>query len=169
MQVTPLLIPRLAPAWKLAMAILAAFRIELQACENMLLQHRRERNVAKYEADANQIFRDVRKPGPEPVQVIVAHKDMTVLEVVDQWTVQCGPCSSQRKLAALEVPVMVCIPRCKSMINKCNSRSHMVSSPGEKLTRTDLLGSVAEIHQAFTQEWSRLWDKHLHLPAGPLD
>eukprot|EP00435_Cladocopium_sp_Y103_P065592 s31_g27.t1 len=78
----PLLIPSHAPDLVMATAILAAFRLEFQACDAMLAQQRHERNAKRYETDVNQIFRDVRKPSPQPVQLLLAKEKLEVATVV---------------------------------------------------------------------------------------
>ena len=159
----PLLIPRHAPSWTMAMAILSAFRVEVQACEALLLQQRKARNEARYEADANQIFRDVRRPGPQPVQVLLSSHDVTVEQVISPYSVQCtediptdswhpwtSEAGSHRAVRIDGKQVQFADP-------------HGLS-PGQVLTRVGMLGAVADIHQAFADEWSRLWDKHKDLP-----
>eukprot|EP00435_Cladocopium_sp_Y103_P015266 s1448_g3.t1 len=161
-------IPRCAPPFEIATRILEQFRREFALCEQVLNTHRQARQAARYQHDANQIFRDVRKPSAQPVQVLVAQQTAEISKVESPETV------------TMSSPAEV-IP---GQVWKSNQGQHVVHKTeddvvsfqqphglveGDVLQRETLLGSADEIHKAFAEEWVKRWDKHLHLPAGHWD
>eukprot|EP00435_Cladocopium_sp_Y103_P009615 s1587_g2.t1 len=81
------LVPNLPPAIEVAQYCLDQFQLELHHLEKVLKSRKQEMQVTRYQADANQIFRDVRKQSPEPVNVLLAKETSVVTEVTDACTV----------------------------------------------------------------------------------
>eukprot|EP00435_Cladocopium_sp_Y103_P013434 s711_g3.t1 len=157
-------LPQTPPDSQLAKYCLDQFQIEVSALETELKSQRHEKQVQRYQHDLNQIFRDIRKPAPQPVQLLVAKETCTVQEVID----------------AHEVLVDQPGPVLDNKVWQSSQGTHVVTSqgdttvkfehphglvPGDVLSRQQLVGSVEDIHSEFAKEWQARWDKHLHLPT----
>eukprot|EP00435_Cladocopium_sp_Y103_P065573 s99_g27.t1 len=157
-------LPQNPPDSQLAKYCLDQFQIEVSALETELKSQRHDKQVQRYQQDLNQIFRDIRKPAPQPVQLLVAKETCTVQEVID----------------VQEVRVDQPGPVLDNKVWQSSQGTHVVTSqgettvkfdhphgliPGDVLSRQHLVGSVEDIHAEFAKEWQARWDKHLHLPT----
>ena len=159
---SPEWIPKSAPKFPLAQQVLQHFRVEFQECEAILQQQRQERTKDRYAKDVNRIFRDVRKPSPVPVQVLVAHQATQVLEVVSPTQVKVDREVNIEQTQSWTSPVGQQVVASASDSTLTFQHPHQLA-PGDSLVQEALIGSVDEIHRHFAAEWTRRWDRHLHL------
>eukprot|EP00435_Cladocopium_sp_Y103_P003478 s3111_g1.t1 len=157
------LIPSFPPGFQTAQYCVDQFLVELQHLENILKSKRHELQVGRYQADANTIFRDVRRQSPEPVQVLVAKEHAVVNTVHDACSVEvsfAGTAKDQKTWQSKQGCHVVA-----QQTDSCITfdAPHALVE-GDVLTHDHLVGSVAEIHEEFAREWTARWDRHLNLP-----
>ena len=147
---------------QMAEYLVARMEIEVRTLETVLQQARKQKSQTAHQQDVNRIFRDVRKPGPVPVQALVAKQQCVVLEAPDAGTVVVSECSFN-----LSLP-----------IHSSNGvhHAHMIEegqiwfdvehslTPGDTLIQTEPIGSIQALHDAFAQEWKSRWDRHESVP-----
>ena len=170
-QAPHLQIPRCPPDLQEATLIRDAFELEVKAFEAILKQSIATAESKKHSQNANQVFRDVRKPGPVPVQVLVAKVTRTVAEVVDSLTICLEQCNESGAFSS-DDPI------------QCHWGQLSVSSiqdstvvftqehglqVGDALTQSDLIATPQELHDAFESQWSKRWDKHSSLNPNHWD
>ena len=159
----PWFIPTAPPGFAIASAILQQFTKELAQCEVELKSQREQQQKVRYQNDANRIFRDVKKPGAQPVQVLVANHQATILEVPSLTEV----------VTQNPLPDIVAWQSTQGQ-HQVKTSSDTITEfthphglvQGDTICSTELLGSTEEIHQAFQDEWVKRWDKHIDLPPN---
>ena len=134
----------------------------------MLKAQRTERQVARYQNDVNQIFRDVKKPGAQPVQVLLAKQEAAVAEVADSKTVAVVT------NAPAEVGQVWTSTQGQHVVEEVQDTKVRFQHDhglvvGDTLHQSQLLASTEEIHQAFAEEWVKRWDRDLAVPASQWD
>ncbi len=159
---SPTNIPKAPPNHAVAQAIYSSFEAEVRQLENTLQLKKKEHQEAIQKRTLSQVFRDVKKPGPLPVQVLLSKKTSVVLSVEDEnkLTVENNPgFTTEIPLTSTKGPINI------SQVdgNQITTRVHHQLIPGDVLTQEELHGSVEDIHQQFANEWSKRWDKHLEI------
>ena len=161
--------PLSAPLTDLSMVemILEVFQTQVRTLEQMLQATRTQQSKESHLRDTNRIFREVRKPGPVPVQALVSKHTSIVLEVPDSGTVIVDQCSMDVKLP-IHSPHGL-------------HHAHMISDgqlwfdvehslvPGDTLIQTEPIGSIMALHAAFGNEWTNRWDRHREVPFDTWD
>ena len=113
--------------------------------------------------DINRVFRDVRRPMPVPVTMLVAKSSATVETVEDEGSVIVDNSEPIQQATVLET-------RCGPMHvihiedNQVWFTCPHALQPGDVLAEVRMKGQLHEVHEAFIQEWTRRWDRHRHLP-----
>ena len=160
-------IPSEPPNFALASSILQSFHKELKQCETHLKKEREQQHKTRYEHDVNRIFRDVRRPAAQPVQVLVAKETATVHTVISPTEISTQPALPQQYLTwqSNQGQHVIQVSR-GTEIEFAQPHGLVV---GDTLHAQELLGSTEEIHAAFANEWTKRWDKHLHIPAQHWD
>ena len=161
----PQSIPLCPPSHLEAQAIYQEFLREVTHLGQLLRRRQLDALKHKYATNPNAVYRDVRKPGTLPVQVLLAkhHAEVTEVQTQDQVIVtpalQIAPNST---LTAGESTLTVeeCVAD-QGLIRFARPHSLEV---GDVLLNTEHHGSVPEIHKLFAEEWSKRWDKHRNLP-----
>ena len=113
--------------------------------------------------DINRVFRDVRRPMPVPVTMLVAKSSATVETVEDEGSFIVDNSEPIQQATVLET-------RCGPMHvihiedNQVWFTCPHALQPGDVLAEVRMKGQLHEVHEAFIQEWTRRWDRHRHLP-----
>eukprot|EP00435_Cladocopium_sp_Y103_P027033 s874_g6.t1 len=157
-------VPLNPPNFAVAAQLLQQFHTELKHCESELNQQRIQYHKTRYEQDANHIFRDVRRPGAQPVQVLIAKEQATVQAVpspVEIVTAEPLPAVSHAWQSTQGQHV---VKQASDHVTEFQQPHGLV--PGDVICSHEMLGATEEIHAAFAKEWTQRWDKHLHLPAN---
>ena len=137
--------------------------MERQIINQRVLQAKRRRIE-----DTNRVFRDVRKPTPVPVSMLVAKASTQVTEIVDEGSVEVEdsrPIQAASRLESRHGP----LPVIHIEENQVWFTSPHALLPGDELAVVELQGEVGEIHEAFLREWTARWDRHRHLPDDHWD
>ena len=140
---------------------------EVRTLEKVLQQARQSKAKIAHHQDVNRIFREVRKPGPVPVQALVAKQQSVVIEAPDAGTVIVNECSFD-----ISLPIHS---------SQGVHHAHMIEdgqiwfdvehslAPGDSLIQTEPIGSIQALHDAFAQEWKARWDRHNSIPFTTWD
>ena len=158
----PTSIPTAPPKYQTALAIFNAFEAEVRQLELVLAGKRKEFLASQQHKSLTQAFRDVKKAGPLPVQVLLSKNTATVQTIIDDKTFQIEvarqwdtmhPVTSTNgtfKLSQVDGTTLT------------TNTSHQLAQ-GDIISQEKLHGSVEDIHQQFAAEWTKRWDKHLEL------
>lgn len=164
-------VPMHPPDFHEATMIRDAFQLEVNEFEAILKQSIAKADINRHAHNANQVFRDVRKPGPVPVQVLVAKTTANVVEVVDPFVVRIDHSSESNSFRS-EHPLQCHWGQLTiSAINESTvtfTQEHGLQI-GDVITQSDLLATPQELHDAFEHQWSKRWDKHANLSPNHWD
>lgn len=166
---TPSLLSTRAPPTDLQVVeqILQSFEGQVRQLEAVLQKARHLKAKQRHSQDVNRIFCDVKKPGPVPVQALVAKTTCVVIEAPDAGSVVVD----QRQMDE------------RFPIHSSHGvhHAHMISdgqlwfdaehslTVGETLIQPKPLGSIQSLHEAFATEWSARWDRHRDFPFSTWD
>ncbi len=155
----PLLIPSVPPNGDFASEILCHFETEFRYLEQIIKQLRKQQIEARYANDTNAVYRDVRKPSPMPVEVLIAKTESKVVEVIDAHKVRVEGSST------IDSATIVHLPAGKQWVTVEDEGIVTFAHPhqlaeGECMVQTDHIGEVAAIHRAFEETWEKRWSKH---------
>ena len=178
-QLPQLQIPSGPPEFPEACQIRDAFQLEVDALEAILKQSISDSAAKRHSQNANQVFRDVRKPGPVPVQVLVAKTTATVEEVVTSTQVKVDKFVGDEACAKPNGTNFSCEQQVHCHWGQLNvssiddltvtfSQEHGLQV-GDVITQSDLMATPQELHQAFETQWSKRWDKHATLAPDHWD
>ena len=162
------LFPTSPPSLELAQHMSQVFKQQLTVFESRIISRRIAMAKANRATDINRVFKDVRKPMPVPVNMLVAKSVAHVVEVVDEGSVIVDSTEAIQNASILE-------SRQGPMhIIHIEEGQVWFTSPhslvaGDTLAEVSLRGQPHEIHEAFITEWVRRWDRHRHLEAGHWD
>ena len=150
-----------------ASQILATMELEVRNLEALLQKARQAKAKKAHMQDVNRIFREVRKPGPAPVQALVAKQKGVVIEAPDAGTVVIQD-------GAFDVKLPLYSPHGVH-------HAHMIEDgqiwfdtehslvPGDILVQIEPIGSIQALHTAFEKEWTTRWDRHRDVPFDTWD
>ena len=158
----PSVIPTAPPEISVATAIFSSFEAEVRQLELTLQIKRKEHLEMQQKRTLTQVFRDVKKPGPLPVQVLLSKKTATVNEVISDtsFKIESNPgFTNQKPLTTTRGPVQ--LQEADDLCIQTQVPHQLI--PGDIISQEDLHGSVEDIHQQFANEWTKRWDKHLDL------
>ena len=155
----PIMVPTAPPAGKLAKEILDCFDLEFRHLENIIRQSRKQQLELRYANDTNAVYRDVRKPSPMPVEILVAKSSARVKVVVDSYKIVLD------SETPIDVTTMINLPTGKQWATLEQDGTVVFPHPhqlvvGDVLVQTDQIGKVSSIHKAFKETWEKRWSKH---------
>ena len=155
----PLMIPTHPPEGHIAKEIFDAFELEFKHLEKIIKDSRKQQLDARYSNDTNAVYRDVRKPSPMPVEVLIATSKSTVVSIVDDFRVTI------EGETPIDVARVVDLPIGKQWVNIESDNVIVFPQPhqlavGDTIVQTDHIGRVAAIHKAFEDTWEKRWSKH---------
>ena len=161
-------LPDQPPDLVVAEQIAQFFQARLKEFESHLLTKRLGAARATRIQDVNRIYRDVRKPMPVPVQMLVAKSVAHVVDIVDEGSVIVDSSDAIQHASVLESrtgPLHV--------IHIEESQVWFTSphtlSVGDSLGEVHLKGQIHDIHDEFIKEWMKRWDRHRHLASSHWD
>ena len=157
-------IPTFLPNADLAQLLCEVFSSEVRYLESQLNQNRRGHKKWQHQQDPNAIFRDTRRPPPEPVATLLECSRAEVVEVVAEDVaiaieppVQFG---EQKPVLVDDKPI--------SIIHATDSMLYLESvagvEVGSKVSQMTAVGSLDALFSAFREQWQRRWCKHDALP-----
>ena len=156
------------PSLEVAQHISQVFSQYLGAFESRIIAKRIAIAKANRASDVNRVFKDVRKPMPVPVSMLVAKSVAHVVEVVDEGSVVVDNSDAIQHAAVLE--------SCSGPMHVIHIEEGQVwfTSPhtltiGDTLADIKLQGNPNEIHESFIREWVKRWDRHRHLDPAHWD
>ena len=160
----PAEIPAWLPAHDVACVIFDAFRCEVRVLEQNLISAQRVRKREQHLQDANLVFRDVRRPPPEPVETLLQHAKCKVVEVQPEFH---GLVVDQLPGFDLTRPVMI-QGQAHEVVHQDTDTIWIDDTSqvtvGSAVTQTTYLGELPAIFEAFHTRWKARWCRHDHLP-----
>ena len=161
-------IPISPPGAEVAHHISEQFQSILTNMETHVIQHRVAQARRNRIADTNRVFKDVRRPMPVPVSMLVAKASTQVTMVVDEGSVEVADSTPIQDAAVLETRFGP-MPVIHIEANQVWFTSPHSLVQGDEVAVVALKGKVQDIHDAFLEEWTQRWDRHRHLPADHWD
>ena len=155
-------IPFEPPGVSIAQHISDQFLTILSAMETHIIKQRVAKARQTRIDDTNRVFKDVRRPMPVPVSMLVAKASTQVTVVVDEGSVEVADSSPIQTASVLETrtgPMQVI----HIEENQVWFTSPHTLVPGDEVAMVELQGRVQDVHNAFLQEWTKRWDRHRHL------
>ena len=165
----PLWIPCEPPAHALVEVILGAFHHEVRSLESQLQQAKGHFAKFAHEVDPQLVYKDVKRPMPEPVTSLVQPCEATVTELCHD---DCSlildrsvslDCSLPVSLGGVSVSV-IHADTDQVWVDSLES----VPCPS-KLVQPQFLGSLPALFDAFHEQWRSRWCRHDALPNSHWD
>ena len=155
-------VPQEPPTLAIAEHIQSVFTQALHHMEKQIISTRVAMARSNRASDVNRVFRDVRKPPPVPVHMLVAKASAVVLEVVDEGSVIVDSSQAIQNATVLETRTgpMHVIHIEEQQIWFTSPHTLVV---GDVVAEVNMKGQIHEIHQAFVDEWTQRWDRHRNL------
>ena len=153
------LIPSVPPDGQRATEIFQQFETEFRQLEQLIKSIRKQQIDARYANDTNAVYRDVRKPSPMPVEVLIAKTESKVKEIVDPQRVVV------EEPLKIDCSTVVHLPVGKQWVVVEENGTILFPQPhqltvGDTMVQTDQIGDVKAIHRAFETTWEKRWSKH---------
>ena len=157
-------IPTVPPAHDVAELILVAFHHEVRQYERTLQQARRQHAVDDHAANPLLIFRDVKRPRPEPVTTLIQPTQAQVTEVDS-----AGLSLILDRPVTLRDDCPVFVDGKPLEVIHADSDQVWVENvdsiqPQTMLVQRKFLGSLPEVFNAFREQWNQRWCRHDNLP-----
>jgi hypothetical protein len=162
--VDPVVVPVCPPDAMTALAFCEAFNCELRSLEVTLNAARRTAKTSMHLSNPNLVYKDTRRPMPEPVTSLLDTTAARVTEtdpeeVAVEFTPECSFDPTR--------PV-VFDGQAVSIIHATEDKLYLDSmpktQPGGKVTQTKPVGSLQAIFQAFHEQWQKRWCRHDAIP-----
>jgi len=150
------------PDLTMAQHIAQVFQARLAEYESQLIAKRVGIAKVNRANDVNRVYKDVRKPMPVPVKLLVAKSVAHVTEIVDEGSVIVN-CSQAIQLATVLESRTGPLHIIHIEEDQIWFTSPHTLEVGDVLAEVNLKGQINEIHDAFISEWMRRWDRHRHL------
>eukprot|EP00438_Fugacium_kawagutii_P036189 Skav232976 [mRNA] locus=scaffold1735:439408:443451:- [translate_table: standard] len=161
-------IPQEPPSYHVAKVIHDFLESQVQLLASRLKTRRQSRNAEAYKGNPNLVYRDIKTQRSPPVQVLVAKATATVIDVVDDQTIQVEPPLAVAEHALWE--------SCQGFHHVENVSEDLVSCKvphglqvGDVISTCSMQGTTREIHASFCAEWRKRWDFHRDLPPHHWD
>ena len=144
------------------------FQTILQAMESNIIKQRVAQARQNRINDTNRVFKDVRRPMPVPVSMLVAKASTQVTAIVDEGSVEVEDSTPIQEASVLETRAgpMEIIHIEANQIWFTSPHSLVI---GDEVAIVAMQGRIQDIHTAFLQEWTKRWDRHRHLPPDHWD
>ena len=159
----PVSLPLIPPSYDLADLIFNTLTLEVRSLESKLKAAHRAQLRQQRSETAHLVFRDCKAEQPEKVDLFVAHKQSTVLEVNhDEQSVTIDPPVQFVNDAACYIN-----GREAWILNADPHLLHLDDTDavisGELVVQTPMTGKLEDLFDAFSKEWNARWNRHLHV------
>eukprot|EP00435_Cladocopium_sp_Y103_P053991 s1724_g17.t1 len=160
----PCVVPDFPPSPDVACLLCEAFQGEVQYLERQLQAAKKSTRVAQHAAQPNLIYKDTRRPVPEPVTSLLHTVQAHVTEVdSDDVAVDFEPpCvfDVSKPVLVDEKPVRI--------IHATEDRLYLEDLPSVepncRLKQVRPLGALDEVFHAFHEQWRARWCRHDQIP-----
>ena len=146
-----------------------AFDRELRNYEATLINDRINTSRVNRAADPGIVFRDVRKPSVNPVQILQTSAEAEIVQVdIETGIVQIDrPSPFDPQQPVLTATTMQQIVHVEDKDIAIPDAADCIV--GQTLRQEKFIGDLTSLFQAFAQEWHARWDKHRTIPASHWD
>ena len=159
----PGFVPTSPPDPDTALLLCECFACELRFFERRLQQSRKSSRIQAHN-NPNLIFRDTKRPSPEPVSSLLVNSRSAVAEVDedDVAIVLDPPClfDDSRPVLLGDVPV----PVVHATDTKLYLDSVDAAQQGVSVTQSRPVGALDEVFAAFHEQWQKRWCRHDQVP-----
>ena len=157
-------IPQFPPEYQAALSIMHTFHDEVRRYERVLQAARANHRKFCHAQDPMLIFKDVKRPMPEPVT--------TLVQAVEAKVVRVDPTDFGLELdrsiqLTADLPVFVA----GSQVEVIHAEADKVwlsdladCAPGQKVVQKEFMGSLPALFQAFQEQWKKRWCRHDQIP-----
>ena len=156
-------LPVEAPSHQISVSICSHFHKHLQAFEKALNQQRTAAAKQRRVDDPMIIFRDLKQPPPQPVQMLLNRPTANITHVEDH---ECAIEVSQEKHWDTAIPLQTPVGQA-NIIHAEQDKLWLDNveglQSGQMVSQDKYIGDLTELFEQFGQEWSRRWDRHLHV------
>ena len=165
----PLWIPFEPPPKELAEIILYAFHHEVKLLESRLRQAKDHHRRSAHEANPHLVYKDVKRPIPEPVTTLVQPTEakVTALDPADCSLILDRPVSLD-----LSQPIFVDGSQIDPIIadhdQVWTTSLESLNAPAT-LVQHQYMGSLPALFEAFHHQWRQRWCRHDNLPNAHWD
>ena len=160
----PGIVPLELPDHDLAVRLLHVFHHEVRRLESLLQRAKRQAKEEGHRRDPNLVYRDVKRPSPEPVSSLVQSTCAKILEVCPE---DCSVVLDRPVTFQPHEPIWLG----GNQIKPIHSDHDQVwlddmaqFNPGDSVVQSTFLGSLPELFAAFREQWQARWCRHDHLP-----
>eukprot|EP00435_Cladocopium_sp_Y103_P030408 s1629_g7.t1 len=162
----PAVVPSTPPGPEVACLLCEAFQCEVPCLERHLASAKKSTRVAKHASNPNMIYKDTRRPLPEPVTGLLNTFQAVITEVdPDDVAVDFEPevtFDASKPVLVDDKPVQT--------IHVADNRLYLedVSSAAEhgSVKQVRPVGALENVFAAFHEQWKQRWCKHDAIPSS---
>ena len=160
--------PNEPPGPEEATRLCNSFHKSLTAFEKALNQQRTASAKQRRTEDPMLIFRDLKQPPPQPVQMLLNQPAATVTRVEDDSSIVVHPEQQWDPAVPLQTPEGI-----KTIIHAEPDQIWIDDTenlqPGSKISQEKYVGELTALFDQFGQEWTKRWDRHLQIDPSRWD
>jgi hypothetical protein len=160
--------PNEPPGPEEATRLCNSFHKSLTAFEKALNQQRTASAKQRRTEDPMLIFRDLKQPPPQPVQMLLNQPAATVTRVEDDSSIVVHPEQQWDPAVPLQTPEGI-----KTIIHAEPDQIWIDDTenlqPGSKISQEKYVGELTALFAQFGQEWTKRWDRHLQIDPSRWD
>eukprot|EP00438_Fugacium_kawagutii_P018206 Skav230728 [mRNA] locus=scaffold401:270970:281509:+ [translate_table: standard] len=165
----PATLPEHPPAPEVVAQVYQSFLLAVRSLEKQLKKVRGDYAKLRRDQNPHAIFKDVKQPGPDGVELLVqpCTTQVSEVEVNDRQLLFTMP-------AAFDYSKPVYCEGQELRVIHGESDCAWVEAvdgiaPGNMVTQMKLKGDIHELFHLFEEEWSRRWNRHLDVPPSQWD
>ena len=159
-------IPLIPPNWEVSKKIYESFLLDVRTFEQSLKSQRCKHARDKRKELAHLIFRDIRRPAPDRVDVLLKSPAGEIVQV--DRSSNTFIVSPECKLS-VDHPVFIAgteFQILRSQDTKVWLHDVSTLQPGQAVRQTIYKGVVTDMFRAFAEEWTKRWDRHKNVPQS---
>ena len=165
----PGFVPSHMPPFPFARVLCEVFECEVRHLESLLLRSRVSHRRWRHKQDPNLIFKETKRPPPEPVTSLLSVARAQIAEVdMDESAVEFEPSGTFDDTKPVQVG-----DRFVNIIHATDSRLYLDSvdglSTGQTLSQSKPLGALPDLFAAFQEQWQKRWCRHDGWPHSHWD
>ena len=156
--------PAHPPPADVAWLLCETFQCEVQHLERRLLSAKQAARTCAHRSDPNLIYKDTRRPVPEPVTSLLCTRKAQIIECEpDTCSVVVDPPTEFDPMKP------VCVgTKPVGIVHVADDAVYLTDLPdvaiGSTITQTDPVGTLDEVFAAFHDQWHQRWCKHDCIP-----
>ena len=153
------LVPCEPPAHAVALQLQQEFSLRVDQLEKVLRRHRVAAAKTRRQNDVNAIFKDIKSDSAAPVETLLTKSFAVVSSLEEENSICFDPPDSLQGEQPILGPDGLLVANHVQDGQAWLAEEHTLK-PGDVLSQSKPVGSIAEIQDLFCKEWQARWGRH---------